>query len=158
MESWQVYAYARKTLTPGALQAIYRRSIPLVYGWAAPPTNEIHLRNPIDRIIIMLKELDAAGRDDVARAAIDLMAEPLGGRFEPISKAASDKGSVDGEAADAVVALGKFVEICRKSLKDGHVTKKELGLILEALREVRRELDEIFDVINRSIQTSKDMS
>lgn len=79
------------------------------------------------------------------------MAAPLGGRFEPFPVVKSTKGSVDGEAADAAVALGRFISTCREAVKDGSVSIEEQATILESLRIVRQELDEIYDVLRDHI-------
>lgn len=155
MKSYQIFSYAYKILSVDTVRTITGKNRSTVYGYAAPPTNEIHLRNPIDRITDLLEEIDAAGRGDVARAAIDLMAAPLGGRFEPFPVVTSTKGSVDGEAADAAVALGRFISTCREAVKDGSVSTEEQSTILESLRIVRRELDEIYDVLRAHITKGK---
>ncbi|MFC1885244.1 hypothetical protein ACFL2O_10790 [Thermodesulfobacteriota bacterium] len=147
MESWQIYSYAIKLLGPAFLQKIYRRSTPLIYTWGAGPFNEKRQKNPIDRITMMLTEFHCIGRDDIARAAIDIQAYPLGGHFTPFEKAISDKGTVDGEAVDSLKALSEFVEACRQAVKDGLITKEEYGNILERLRDLRSEIDQLFSVI-----------
>ena len=143
MQSWQVFSYARKILSPGFLQGLYRRSVPLIYSWAASPLNERHDRNPIDRITAMLAELDMRGRGDVSRAAIDIMAKPLGGCFAYFEDAESDKGNIDGEVADVAVALGRLAETCRTAMADGEVNAEERGDILESMRKVYLELGQI---------------
>jgi len=147
MESWQIFSYALDELPSGFLLRLFTRSYPLIQSWAAGPMNEVRHRNPIDRIAIMLAELKKAGRGDVARAAIDIMALPLGGHFTFFENTQSDKGNLDGEATDATIALGRFLETCREALGDDTVSVDELMGILDRLRFVQDELNQIMDVI-----------
>jgi len=156
MKTWQIFSYALKFLPTGRLQAIYTRSVRLVQLWAADPdTTEHHERNPLDRIRIMLAELDAAGYGHAARAAIDILAAPLGGRFEPITPAESDKGTVDGEIADCLGALAGLAETVRRAAADGRVTSAELVDIREAARGLSREVGELLEVAGRGVQGMK---
>lgn len=151
MQSWQVYQYARKVLPKGFLERIYSRSPRLIYMWGSSPTHtDSNERNPIDRLSTMLSELDRLGYQDVARAAVDLIAEPIGGRFEPFPEVESDKGTVDGEAADTTIALGHLIETARKSMKDVRMDRNEAQQLLAAFRSVQQQLNELMDVVMRS--------
>lgn len=144
MQTWQVFSYALKALTPGSLQRIYTRGVRHVYKWAANPACcECTERNPLDRIGLMLTELDYAGYGHVARAAVDILAAPLGGRFQPIEPAVSDKGTVDGEIADCLGALSGLAETVRRAAADGRVTASELVDIWEAVRALSRQVEEL---------------
>ena len=152
MKSWQIYSYANELSPVGFLQKIYKRSYPLVQSWAAnPSTNEVVNRNPIDRITDMLAELKNVGREDVARAAVDIMARPLGGHFAFFKRVKSDKGTLDGEAADASIALGRLLETGRRAIADGAVSREELAEVQDKARLVRRELDEFISIIKEEI-------
>lgn len=146
MESWQIYHIAMKKLPPGRLQQIYSRSCRLVTYWAANPRycNETK-RNPLDRIRIMLEELDAAGYGDYARAAVDYISEPLGGEFSCSKTAESDKGNVDGEAADLSVAAGTLIGGIREALEDGKIDTAERISIKQWARDTIKEIDELLD-------------
>jgi hypothetical protein len=146
IESWQIYHVALKKLPSGTLQRIYRRSCRLVSYWAADPryTDETKL-NPLDRIRKMLAELDTAGYGDYARAAIDYMAEPLGGNFADTSLTKSDKGCVDGETADCMIALGKLADEVRFSLADNELDTTERIRIKEYARKVISEIEQLLD-------------
>lgn len=146
MQSWVIYHVALKRLPPGKLQKIYRRSARLVNYWAADPRYcEETKRNPIDRIQVMLEELDLAGAGDYARAAIDYMAAPLGGHFAFKERAISDKGTIEGEAADITIALGKFVDEVREALADDDISTVERIKIKECAVDVKRQVDELMN-------------
>ena len=145
-ESWQVFKVAIKSLSPSILQHIYTRSTRLVYYWAADPrcTNKSE-RNPIDRIRDMLDELDNVGKGEYARAAIDYMAEPLGGRFTDIETSMSDKGNVDGEVADISIALGEIASRIREARIDGIFDTGERIRIKDAARTIKQEVEQLLD-------------
>ncbi len=146
MESWQIFYIAHKKLPPGRLQNIYRRSKRLVAYWAANPRDcDVTHRNPIDRIRLMLDELNLIGYGEYARAAIDYMAEPLCGEFSDKASAISDKGSVDGEAADLSVAAGSLIAEIRSALEDDLLDTAERIRIKEAARKAIQEIEQLLD-------------
>lgn len=146
MESWQIYHIALKKLPRGRLQQIYRRSARLVTYWAANPYYcDETKRNPLDRIRLMLDELDGAGYGEYARAAVDYIAEPLGGEFICKHTAESDKGSVDGEAADLSVAAGTLIGGIRQALEDGRLDAAERISIKQMSRDAIKEIEELLD-------------
>ena len=117
--SWQIFRIANRHLPKGRFQKIFTQSSRHLYRWAADPRCcEQTAKNPIDRIRILLDEINIAGYGDYARAAIDYMAEPLGGRFIDTNPARSDKGTVDGEIADVAVSIGSLSDLIRSSLAD----------------------------------------
>jgi len=146
IESWQIYHVALKKLPAGTLQRIYRRSCRLVNYWAADPRYADETkRNPIDRIRQMLSELDTAGYGDYSRAAIDYMAGPLGGEFSGKSGAVSDKGCVNGETSDCMIALGKLADEVRYALADDELDSAERIRIKSYARQVINEVRQLLD-------------
>lgn len=149
MESWQVYHVARKKLPKGMLQSIYRRSTPMVSMWAANPDYcENTARNPLDRIRLMLEEMDAAGCGEYARWAIDYLAGPLGGRFAPMAAdTASDKGTVDGEVTDIAIAMGRLADAVRAVWDVGDLSVDAIVGIKHQARELKVEVDQLLDAV-----------
>jgi len=146
VESWQIYNVALKRLPAGTLQRIYRRSCRLVHYWAADPRYADETkRNPLDRIRQMLAELETAGYGDYARAAIDYLSQPLGGEFVAHGAVVSDKGTVDGEAADCMVAMGKLADEIRFVLSDGLLDSAERIRIKEYSRILINEIAQLLD-------------
>jgi len=147
-ESWQVFHVARKKLGANELRRIFTRSTRLVTMWAANPRYCARTaRNPLDRIRMLLDALDTAGYGEYGRAAIDYMAEPLGGCFADIHPARSDKGAVDPEIADMAIAVGKLAAQVREALADGNVDTEERIRIKKVARDLRREIEQLLDVI-----------
>ena len=146
IQSWQIYHVARKKLPRGMLQKIYRRSSRLIQYWAADPKYvDKSQRNPRDRIRDMLEQLDLLGFGEYARAAIDYMAEPLGGRFEYIDSATTDKGTIDGELTDITIAFGRLADHLRIATADGTIDPDELITITNAAREMKQEIEQLLD-------------
>lgn len=146
VESWQIYHVALKKLPAGTLQRIYRRSCRLINYWAADPryADETKL-NPIDRTRELLAELDTAGYGDYARAAIDYMAAPLGGEFSASEDHKSDKGCVNGETSDCMIALGKLADEIRFALEDGELDSAERIRIKQYARILISEVGQLLD-------------
>ncbi len=90
----------------------------------------------------------------MARAAVDILAAPLGGQFAPLFPEKSDKGTVEGEAADVTVAFGKLLSFCREALEDDMVDVEELTRILDLLRQVKAELNQLLDVVKDRVDLS----
>ena len=96
MKSWLIFHVAFKKLDKQKLWKIWRRStkpekinddsfnvtMEEIRKWTANPDySEEYARNPLDRMRLFLDELDNVGQGEYARAAINYMAEPLGGEF-----------------------------------------------------------------------------
>jgi hypothetical protein len=147
MESWQVFHYAQKVLPPETLRLIYTRTTRQVYYWAANPAHSKSTRNPIDRLARVLGELDKAGYEHVAQAAIDLLAAPLGGCFAFLESEPCDKCSLDGELTDTLEALGEFAKECRKAAEDGKLDAEERGRVLKSMRSLQSEINQVIEVM-----------
>ena len=145
-ESWQIFKVAIKKLGSPALQRIYTRSSRLIYYWAADPRDvDKHERNPIDRIRDMLDAMDDVGKGEYARAAIDYMAEPLGGKFADVKVSVSDKEDVDGEIADISIALGDLAARIREAYADGVLDTAERIRIKDAARTIKQGVEQLLD-------------
>lgn len=145
LQTWQIYHAAHKVLGP-ELSKLYTRSARLVAYWAADPRfTDIQHRNPIDRIGDMLVQLDLRGAGDIARGAVDLLAQRLGGRFTETEPSRSDKGTVDGEAADIAIAAGRLIDNLREALADNALDAAERIRVKELARVCQREIDQLLD-------------
>ncbi len=146
LASWQIFSVGIKVLLAKTLQGIFTRSVRLVYGWGANPAHcEVTHRNPIDRITLFLTELHIAGRGEYARAAIDIMAAPLGGEFAYKETSKSDKGSVDGEAIDTYQAANNLVAEIQNALEDDLIDSAERIRIKEFYRKLIIEAQQLLD-------------
>ena len=143
-----IFNIARKKLPAGTVQGIFSRSSRLVDYWSADPRycGETR-RNPLDRVRLLLDELDSAGYGDYARAAIDYMAEPLGGRFCGTETAKSDKGTVSGEVMDATICLGSLAKTIETALEDDRLSEKEKVEIKGEARRLVVQIEQLLDVV-----------
>ena len=174
-ESWQVFNVANKNLVRAKVQQIFRRATPLVnkWGktielcldcqkklaqddeyptkrfvdlWAANPSDCNNTRrNPIDCIRDLLDALDDVGKTEYARAAIDYMAKPLGGRFTDIETSKSDKKNIDSEIADISIALGDLASRIREARIDGVFDTAERIRIKDSARTIKQEVEQLLD-------------
>ena len=143
-----IFKIARKKLPAGTVQGIFSRSTRLVDYWAADSRYcEETRRDPIERIRMLLDELDSAGYGDYARAAIDYMSEPLGGRFCDAETAKSDKGTVAGEVMDASICLGSLAQTIDAALADNRISDKEKIEIKGEARRLVVQIEQILDVV-----------
>ena len=108
MQSWQIYQQAKELLPAESLQRIYSRSSRLVDYWAANPRFAEHKKNPIDRIREMLAALCAAGAEDIAIEAIDILAGALGGRFEFKDDGARRDYAIRKKQSEAALVFGSM--------------------------------------------------
>ncbi|NNG00890.1 MAG: hypothetical protein HKM93_15995 [Desulfobacteraceae bacterium] len=130
----------------GGAVAMEAPSERLFQQWAANPRHcAVTSRNPLDRIRLLVEELDLAGETEYARAAVDYIAEPLGGHFSMTGPEESDKGSVDGEIADIAVRLGRFTSKLREAMADGRIDSKELTGIRQHARQLISEIKQAMD-------------
>ena len=73
------------------------------------------------------------------------MAEPMLGEFQQRLAAKSDKGSVDGEAADLSIAAGNLIAEIRSALEDDLLSSAERIRIKEAARKAIQEIEQLLD-------------
>ncbi len=150
-QSHQIFHIARKALSDGQMHEIFGRTTRYMQMWAADPRHcEVTRRNVLDQVALFLDALDDHGRRDVAHAALDLLAAPLG--FAVVEKdktTVSDKGCPDLELADLAVAIGELGARIREARKDGRLETTEIIRIRKAHDAARQELDQLLDAGTR---------
>ena len=117
------------------LQKLYKKSPTEIYRWAADPrTNGEIRRNPLDRIQMLLEDLCELGYDDVARAAVSVMAETIGCELADKNGVTPDGATIELECLQDYPLLVEF---------HGAIQK---GRPIEEVRhchdEAKREIDE----------------
>lgn len=143
-KSHQIFKIALHHLPKGRLQKIYTQKTRQIYKWAADPRFcEETARNPIDRVRILLDEINIAGYGDYAREAIDYMAAPLGGRFTDVDPATSDK-DISGEIVDVAVSTGILFNLVRKA-ENGGLDAADRIRIKAAARKAIQEIEQLLD-------------
>ena len=101
LKTHQFYTACRKTLGKESLQQIYKKSPTQIYRWGMDP----HFcddweRNPLDRLNVLLERLCELGRDDIARAAVTILAKTVECELSCIIPANPDKTSIETECLD----------------------------------------------------------
>jgi len=142
-----IFDIARKKLPAGRLQNIFSRSKRLLDYWAAREGHE-ERRNPLDRIRMLLEDLDLHGYGDYARAALDYIGEPLGVHISEEKQSKSDKGSVALEVIDATICLGDLAGLISEAMADGNISDEEMVRLKSAARQLTDEVEQIMDVVN----------
>lgn len=141
-------AKGQKPECPVCGQAVEADEFPserTVQLWAANPRHcGFTANNPIDQTRMLLDEMDTAGRRDEAVWAGNYMVEPLDLRCTPIDFQKSDKGTIDGEAADLLVAAGDLVHKARE-YRPGGFDSEERVKMSGAYRRIIRELNQFMD-------------
>jgi hypothetical protein len=144
--SHQIFKIGLKELSDGERHRIFGKSTRYMDMWAADPRFcEVTRRNPLDQLKAFLSALDDHGRADVARAAIEFLAQPVGLRVCSDAAPESDKGSVDGEIADVTRALGRLTLMIESAREDGALETAELIRIKRAAVLLKCECDQLLD-------------
>lgn len=101
MEPWEMFAEAKKCLGISALASIFKVGHNQLYkSMRNPDYTENYARTPFQRIRMMLHDIEKAGGQELAHAILNYMAEPLGMRCTPITKADPDREDMSGECLD----------------------------------------------------------
>lgn len=131
-----VFHNARKYLDRGKIQAIYTQTSRQFDRWAADSRYcAVTARNPLDRLEMLLAALDDAGKGDVARAAVDWLAQSVGGRFCNDPADISEPGQVDSVICETMDRMSSARGASIEALKDGVITTEERIRIKHRLRE-----------------------
>lgn len=79
LQSWQIFHAARKFLSVERIVLIFgKKNARSVYTWAQDPrVTDDRCKDPLEATHTMLQDLDAIGRGDVARAAIDYLSTAI---------------------------------------------------------------------------------
>ena len=124
------------------LQKLYKRSTSEIYRWAADPrTNGETRQNPLDRIKRLLEDLYERGYDDIARAAVSILANAIDCEVVPRGHPVPDGKTIEAECLDDYPRLVEFHEAIRagKSLVEASFlasrAKREIEETLEKYRQ-----------------------
>ena len=128
MKSWEFYNGARKALK-NRLCAIYgNRSSRMIDYWAQDPSSSADpKRNPIDRLVTLLVELDRNGERDLARGALRILAGAVDCLIVDRDEVVPDKDTIMEEIVDDLPMLVAYQRALQgKDLEEVDRTKAEL--------------------------------
>ena len=138
LTTWQFFHAVRKVLGEAFLQKLYKKSPRQIYRWSANPDYcEDVEKNPLDRLIVLIKKLAEVGREDIALAALRILADILDCDVVPRSHPIPDKPTIADECLDdypAIVAFHKAIE-----------EEEPPNLVRYKLREAVKELEETME-------------
>lgn len=112
-KTWQFYAACKKLLGMAALQKIFKKSPTQIYRWARDPVCEDTEKNPLDRTAALLERLCEIGREDIARAAVNILAKTVGCELVCEKDAEPDQEDIRDEILDDLPEISNFHQAIR---------------------------------------------
>jgi len=132
------------------LQNLYKKSRSEIYRWAADPrTNGETRQNPLDRIKRLLEDLYEHGYDDIARAAVRILATAIDCEIKPLEHPVPDKKTVFEECLDDYRPMVKFHEAITNKKKsmddmdDNEIMYLKEKLVAEINETVERYMEDV---------------
>ncbi|XPV77958.1 MAG: hypothetical protein ACNI27_08565 [Desulfovibrio sp.] len=115
LEPWEQMKAAKKALGLTGLQHIFQCGHGQLNKYARNPLyTSDSARTPVERLRIMLHDLDEAGAKGLAYAMLDFMAEPLDMHVVPINHETPDKDDIREECLDDYPELTLLHDLIRK--------------------------------------------
>jgi len=138
LTTWQFFHACRVVLGKSFLQKVFKRSLRQIYRWSANPQfcEEVE-RNPIDCLKIVIDRLKEIGRDDIAYAGLQILADSIDCDLVPRSHPLPDKKTLQDECLDDYPAVVDF----HNSIKEGDPPE----LVRHNLRRAVEELEETWE-------------
>lgn len=114
LEPWELMSAAKDVLGVPSLGRILGVGHMQIYRQVRNPDfTEDFIRSPIQRIRVLVYELDQRGERELAEGILNYMAEGADMHVAPNSCATPDKDSVEGECLDDYPVLVEFHEAVR---------------------------------------------
>jgi len=140
-KTYQMFSACNKILSQVEVGKIFFVGKRSAYLWGANPTYcKSSQRNPIDKIMSLLRSVQEMGRDEVVYGILYYMCDELGYKaYKNEDAVKSDKGSVVMELLDITSAIGELSSNVQEALKDFRVDPEERIELLEKVSAVIRE-------------------
>lgn len=110
-------------------------------AWAAPPTAESSILDPLAKSLTMMEELAVRGHEqfvlDLLKRIVRRFGLELKVPYEP------DKETIDEEVLDSTEALGHFITQLRKAQADGVIDEEEARNLVAWAEEIHRQTGEL---------------
>ena len=143
LKTHQFYAACRKILGMATLQKLFKKSPTQLYRWGMDPDFcEDWKRNPLDRLNVLLERLIEIGRDDIARAAVDILARTVDCELSCVNSANPDKDTVEAECFDDYPPVNRFHQAIQ--------SRENPEMVRHLWQEAKRELDETWEMYLRT--------
>jgi hypothetical protein len=146
LQTNQVFQEANKTLGLGYMAQHWKKSRRQIYSWSADPDHcEVHYVNPLEKIKLMLMEMQVKGEEEIIESALQLLAIPLGYKVSPIKTPphVSKEKSEDNLFKRLFFKLSEILKLFsnhfdKKELNDKE--KYEIHIVIENFKEDLTEL------------------
>ncbi|MBC2741576.1 MAG: hypothetical protein HGJ93_00625 [Desulfosarcina sp.] len=118
LESWQFFHACCKQLGISHLQKLFKRSQTQIYRWARDPATGVDVeKNPIDRLMHLLREMDERGKTDVVVGVLDILVNSVGYDIVRRRDVVPDGETLEDELLDdypAVVNFHNAIRLCER--------------------------------------------
>lgn len=134
VESWEIMLHSREKIGATELQKIFSRGQTQINRYCMSPLCGDAQRNPVDRLRIMFEKLVEGGGDELVRAALNLLAEPIHCRVKPVESPRPDKDTVEEECLDDFPELTELDRLIAR--------REHPRLVQRQVERVKQEVDE----------------
>jgi len=148
----QIFSTCNKILSATSVGKLFGVSERNAYRWSANPDycESCCARNPIDKIIALLKAVSEMGRDEVVEGVLGFICNELGYVVYPKQNAVkSDKGSALMEFMDVTTAVGDVSSKLQEALKDLKIDDEERKDLIESTGVLIRQAMELKSVFEK---------
>lgn len=134
----KIYSGVRSKKCPHCGQSITADRTRQINSWSADPRYAASNQpNPLDRIMDLLDRLMDLGKEDVARAAVDMQAKVVGCFLRELSDSA-DKQTISEELLDNIPAFSAYTEAARPGSGCSFSEIREKARVL--IRDIEEDL------------------
>lgn len=134
VESWEIMLRCRDTVGATQMQKIFSRGQTQINRYCMSPLYGDAQRNPIDRLGLLFEQLVEAGEQETVRAALNILAEPIGCRVQPTETPVPDKATVEEECLDDYPELTELDRLIGR--------REHPRIVLRQAEQVKQEVDE----------------
>ena len=151
IESWQVFHAIKETLGKEYLLQLYGyRNARNIYAWCTnPKTTEYSSPNPIDKLQVLLEDLNTLGYRNLALATLKCLARPLGFEVRDPRNVETDKKDPQLEFLDVVNAIGEVSKELQIAMEDQVLEEEEKTKVLETIDEAIMQLMQLKDAVRK---------
>jgi len=149
LESWQIFHFIREKLGYHYLLHLYgyRNSVKIA-TWCMDPRERLSaIPNPIDKLQIIIEDLNNLGYRDIAIQIIKILVRPL--NLEVKDQHIESTKDPLQELLDLPSAVGEIFSLFQKALADGELSYEEILQISQAIDELIKEASEFKTAINK---------
>lgn len=134
VESWEIMLLSREKMGVKELQKIFSLGHGQINRYCRNPNSADVQRNPIDRLRLMFELLVEHGEEELVRTALNIMAETIDCRVQPIARPKPDKDTIEEECLDDFPELTELDRLIGRREHPRTVSRQA--------DKVKREVDE----------------